>query len=303
MIRANRKARAATLFEILMIMFILSLMIAFLVPAIGGGHNEKQRVECVQHMKEIVRVGMIYANDDSKSILGPVHPLALQFLGDGFAEYGGGPGWAPFTRWDEEFAPDTRQYNQLIFGKGGFVPSGSSDVGGQFELFRCPGHDLGWQSMAGWIDEYATERPYFLAYGVSFRMNNLNYGNGVELGIRGRPITRIPQTAETLAFMEARAFQTVFTNDAWGVGGPFELTGYHGKPGFFNVAYVDGHADYADFGFGTYYAQLPSLNMYNVRGSWGRMDCLPDAPYSDNMWRQSLGDNPTPMPTRTRSGF
>ncbi|MBU0595280.1 hypothetical protein KJ567_01175, partial [Candidatus Bipolaricaulota bacterium] len=98
-------------------------------------------------------------------------------------------------------------------------------------------------------------------------------------GIHGRPATRIPQPGMTLAFLEARVFQTLFTNDVHGFGSwTGELIGYHARLGFFNVAYADGHAAYADFGDGTYYEQTDEFGGYDQRGSWGRWDCLPEPP-------------------------
>jgi len=110
-------------------------------------------------------------------------------------------------------------------------------------------------------------------------MNNLTFATGGIVGIYSRPVNRIPAPAQTFAFMEARAYQTLWTNDSWGfsmVHG--ELTGYHKKLGFFLAVYVDGHADFVDMGDGTFFPHEPDLGGLDVRGTWGRMDCLPDPP-------------------------
>ncbi len=286
----KREARGASLFELLLIMAILAMMMGILLPAMSGGQGEKAKVHCLNNLRQIMTIATIYAGDDPKSILGPVHPQALNFMGDGYADYGGGPGIMPFTGWNEEFDPRTRPLNRIIFGKTGIVANTSPGESSLFELFRCPGNDRGWQSEAGFTGATEEmERSYFEANGVSYRMNNLYYSDGLSAGIHGRSATRIPQPGLTLAFVEARAYQTLWTNEVHGFGSWMgELTGYHTKLGFFNVAYTDGHAAYADFGIGTYYEQIDGGTGRDQRGSWGRWDCLPE-PLLSVRGRQSTG--------------
>jgi prepilin-type processing-associated H-X9-DG protein len=190
--------------------------------------------------------------------------------------------------WEHEFDPATRPFNQMIYGvEGVAAPSLDGNAGDttRFQEFRCPGEDFGYQEWPGWPppgglpDE--VERPYFWTNGTSYRMNNLTYQESAELfwigGVYSRAVSQIPDSSITIGFMEARAFQTIHTNDAWGeleVHG--ELSGYHKKLGYFNVSYADGHAAYADMGNGTFYQRKLSNLFYDVRGTWGRMDCLPD---------------------------
>src|SRR5262249_48160509 len=114
-----------------------------------------------------------------------------------------------------------------------------------------------------------------------YRLNNLTYSDSRSLylvdGVYNRSVTQVPDTSITVGFMEARAFQTLATNDVWGwlrLHG--ELTGYHKKLGYFNLSYVDGHAAFAGMGNGTFFPQRIEDYYYDVRGKWGRMDCQPD---------------------------
>ena len=101
------------------------------------------------------------------------------------------------------------------------------------------------------------------------------------MGVYGRPVSRIPDTGATVGFMEARAYETLWTNEVWGTlskvkalyGG--ELSGWHQRSGRFNLGYADGHVAFPDMGLGTFYEHI-GTNAFDVRGSWGRLDCLPD---------------------------
>jgi hypothetical protein len=105
-----------------------------------------------------------------------------------------------------------------------------------------------------------------------FFLNSSPYG----IGIYGRRKTDVPAPAATVGFMEARVFQTLWTNDTWGtLPDHGELKGYHEKLAYFNVLYTDGHSSFTDFGNGTFYERLPENQGLDARGTWGRLDTLP----------------------------
>jgi prepilin-type processing-associated H-X9-DG protein len=232
-----------------------------------------------------MQTALTYSENDPNGILGPVHPEAPNLFYEGYAEYGGGPGTMNFMAWGEEFDARTRPLNQMLYGLE-FGESGVSNTApgdpGFFKGFQCTGFDMGWQAWPGWdSDPRETESSYSKANGTSFRMNNLPYENHTNSGIYGRPHQRIPAPSLTVSFLESRVFETVATNDVFGDLDHGELTSYHEKLGFFNIAYCDGHAAFADFGDGTYYQHIvwpdhPDWNFIDWRGSWGRMDCFPD---------------------------
>ncbi|MBN2560384.1 MAG: hypothetical protein JXQ75_05580, partial [Phycisphaerae bacterium] len=249
---------------------------------LSAARVEGQKLKCNSNLRVLGQTAIEYASDDPKSIMGPVHPNAYMFNGEGYAEYGGGPGTMDFVGWDEEFDPRTRAFNHIIYGKNGVVSNTAPGDIGHFEIFQCPGDEYGWQEWPGFgSDPRETENPYFEGNGTAFRQNNLAYSDGWTVGIYARPVNRIPQTGITLDFMEARVYETLWTNEVIGSVTPGELTSYHRKIGFFSVSYADGHAQFVDFGLGTYYEHTdfpnnPEFNGRDARGTWGRMDCLPE---------------------------
>lgn len=286
----KREARGFTLIELLVVIAIIAVLVSVLMPALAAARVEGQKVKCMSNTRVLTQWLIEYAQDDPRSTLGPIHPKAGGYSGDGYAEYGGGPGTMTYMGWDEDFDPRTRPINHIAYGASGIVgppavPGSTPGEKGLFEPFQCSGEEFGWQEWPGFgSDPRETESPYYKANGTAFRMNNLAYTDGTSLGIFGRPVNRIPQTGNTLAFLEARVYQTIWTNDAWGYIEKGELTSYHRKIGFFNVSYADGHAGFIDFGLGTYYQHAdfptqPEFNGKDVRGTWGRMDCLPDPIY------------------------
>jgi prepilin-type N-terminal cleavage/methylation domain-containing protein/prepilin-type processing-associated H-X9-DG protein len=273
----DRKRRLGfTLIELLLVVAILAILISILLPALSGARVEGVKLKCLANLRTITQTAFAYAADDAKSVLGPVHPNASRFLaGTGYAEYGGGPGYAPYQNWTEDFDPGTRPLNHLIYGKriGGAEPGNRAF----FQPFQCPGEELGWQEWPGFGGmAVEVERPYFAANGTSFRMNNLAFTDGTVTGIYGRSQTRIPDPSNTLAFLEARVYQALFTNEVNGTLTPGELTSYHRRLGYFNVSYADGHASFADFGRNTFFPHLEQFGGKDYRGLWGRMDTFPE---------------------------
>lgn len=275
--------RGFTLVELLASSTVLFVGLSVLVPALSSDRNEEQKAACLTNLRELGMLSAAYAQDDPNGVIGPVHPLASSFTGEGYAEYGGGPGTMNYVGWDDEFDPRTRLFNHLLYGHNGVTANTSPGDRSVFRVYQCPGEELGWQQWPGWgSSALETENPYYQANGTSFRMNNLAYTSGQSLGTYGRPSEQVPVPGATLHFMEPRAYQTIWTNDHWGTLTHGELSGYHRARGFFNAVYVDGHASLVDFGDGTYFDHLtwpdhPEYQAYDVRGTWGRMDCLPEA--------------------------
>lgn len=287
MSRMNGKFRAFTLIELLVVISIIAVLISILLPALSRARAEGSKLKCMANIRSITQTALSYANDDPKGTFGPIHRAAMQFRFEGYAEYGGGPGLSPETNWDEIFDPRTRPFNKLMIGTE-IVANTKPGDRGVFKVFQCPGDDYGWQQWPGQNSlAVEVERPYYAANGTAFRLNNLSYNDGTILGVYGRPVSRIPDTGATVGFMEARAWQTVNVNEVWGalgIGGIAErlgeLTGWHRRIGRFNLAYADGHVSFADMGRGTFYEKIDPT-MKDVRGSWGRWDCLPDEAGAD----------------------
>lgn len=284
--RRNRASSAFTLIELLVVISIIAVLISILLPALASARVNGQKIKCVATIRGLLQTTTAYSSDDPKGVFGPYHPCDACFNSDGYAEYGGGPGASTGFGWGERFSPVTRPINRYYYGATMAEGSTAGDRG-LFQEFQCPGDDFGWQNTPGVAMTSEIEVPYFKTNGTAFRLNNVSWRNNAgeyeQVGVVGRPVNRIPDTSVTVAYMEARAYQTLSTNEVWGVNAvQYELTGNHKKLGFFNLGFVDGHAGPFDMGKGTFHPQTPWLNNQDVRGTWGRMDCLPDQPYADS---------------------
>ena len=298
MFRQKRRSNGFTLIELLVVISIIAVLVSILLPALSSAVAQARKVSCQSSIRSIGQTANTYASDDPNGIIGPVHYKAFNFIYEGYAEYGGGPGTMPFVNWGEEFDPRTRPFNIVMYGPKGVVANTAPGDKGVYKEFQCAGDDFGWQEWPGFgSNALETETPYYKGNGVAFRMNNLQFnssgaGGGavettgvVNVGVYGRSVNKIPDASQVMQFFETRVFQTLWTNNIWGFIQPGELSSNHRRLGFFNVEYVDGHVAYADFGDDTYYQHaIPGtyggehVDEYDARGSWGRFDCWPEPP-------------------------
>ncbi len=287
MVPRTRRTPGFTLIELLVVIAIIAVLMSIWMSVLRDARAQGAKAKCLANLREICMTARQYADEDPKNTLGPVHPKAGLFWNEGYADYGGGPGTSRFMGWDDDFDPRTRPLNKMLYGPDGVVANSSPGDRSAFQVFQCPGDEYGWQEWPGHSlppgSAQEIENPYFRANGTSYRLNNLTWTDHVISGIYGRPISRIPNTGDTVAFMECRATQTLATNEVWGwleVRG--ELTSYHRRLGFFNLGFADGHAAFLDMGSGTFFPRSADFDYRNVRGLWGRMDCWPDEFYMDD---------------------
>lgn len=279
--KKTRSRRGYAVIELLIGAATLSMAAAVIVPGMGQARSRSILAAERSNLRTIAQLMAKYSSEDPDGVLGPVHPLALNFIFEGYAEYGGGPGTMAYYGWTEQFDSRTRPLNHLLYGRNAIQVINLEGERAFFRDFQCLGNDRGWQKWPGFsTDSRETERPYFEANGTSFRMSNVQFQSSAatisNVSIYGRKKSRIPFPSQTLAFFEARVFQTLWTNEVWPHVTPGELAGYHGRLGYFNVVYADGRSDFVDFGNGTYYQHAIEYNELDVRGTWGQMDCFPD---------------------------
>ncbi|MCB9863832.1 MAG: hypothetical protein H6820_10795 [Phycisphaerales bacterium] len=261
-----------------------AIVVAVLGSAVNNSKSHRLRDMELSRLRDLAAALQTYAVEDPDNILGPVHPAALNFVGEGYSDFGGGPGSSSFLNWGDEFDPATRPLNRLLYGFNTFtLPTIQRTEPGDrsvYKEFQCLGNDLGFQNG---IPPFALESnltPHFKSDGTSFRVNNLTINTSSVLngyGIYARPTNRIPAPSETLALMEARAYQTIFSseNSIFFGGVNKNLAGYHDKLAHFMLAYADGHASFENMRSDTFYVS-PSPATVWIRGTWGRMDCSED---------------------------
>ncbi|HPF37637.1 MAG TPA: hypothetical protein P5081_07525 [Phycisphaerae bacterium] len=276
------KLRAVSLIDSLVVVAIVAVVAGVLAPGLSNTKTRRIRDLELARLRDLAATLQAYAMEDPNNILGPIHSGAPGFVGEGYAEYGGGPGNSFFVGWGASFGPENRPLNLLLYGYSGraIPPERQTEPGDRsvYREFQCAGNDLGWQAMdaSPFLPE-ETDVPYFDSYGTSFRLNNLfAIPNDIGYGIYGRPTSRIPAPSETVEFMESRVFQTMVTspNSPYFGGESLDLTGFHGKRAHFMLTYADGHASFEYMGSDSY-IDASSL-AFGVRGSWGRMDCSED---------------------------
>ncbi|HPF37636.1 MAG TPA: hypothetical protein P5081_07530 [Phycisphaerae bacterium] len=276
------KHRAVSLIDCLVVVTIVAVVAGVLAPGLSNTRTRRIRDLELSRLRDLAATLQAYATEDPNRILGPVHRDAISYVGEGYAEYGGGPGSASFVNWGEDFDPSARPLNYLLYGfDGDPLPTAEETEPGDrsvYREFQCAGNDLGWQEMGNnnFVPD-EVETPYFTSYGTSFRLNNLaTTMHNVGYGIYARPTSRIPAPSETVELMESRVFQTMLNsvNSPFFGGDAVDLTGFHGKRAHFMLTYTDGHASFEYMGSDSYInaSALP----LGVRGSWGRMDCSED---------------------------
>jgi prepilin-type processing-associated H-X9-DG protein len=126
------------------------------------------------------------------------------------------------------------------------------------DVYRCPSDD-GFSGMhhAGWKNSGLSAYDY---YGTSYAANCLLVGPPSEFQLRSispyrRPVSDVPNPANTVAYMENAARYSVYANNPeehvqqgppasgcyWPYAiGDFTAQGWHGTPFRFNVSFVDG---------------------------------------------------------------
>jgi len=149
-LRACRSALDKAGNRMLVVISIIAVLISILLPALSSALLQARKIKDQANLKNLGNLSQTYASEDPQGIIGPVHPEALNFYYEGYAEYGGGPGTMNFVNWGEEFDPRTRPFNRLLYGPRGIVANTAPGDKGVFQMFQCPGNELGWQEWPGW---------------------------------------------------------------------------------------------------------------------------------------------------------
>ncbi len=99
---ANEKCRAFTLVELLVVVGIIAVLIAFLLPSLRRARDQAHLVACLSNIRQcaMVAIGM-YANDNRGQVT-PLLCVRSGFQGTGYHIYGPAGGW---TVRDDNYPP------------------------------------------------------------------------------------------------------------------------------------------------------------------------------------------------------
>ena len=246
---------AFTLIELLIVIAVIALLISILLPALSAARNQGLRAKCLSNLAALGKISAAYATDhqDGNSILAV--PAWWRDVDDhGFYDYGGADGRSDGRgQWGYQKplgrrAATKRPLNHYLYGTN---MGDNSD----FRVFRCPG-DFGWvdapfYSNSSWRSQWKT-RSFFESTGTSYRANAARAdrdGRTLSMSPYFQPVNRIPVPSETMLYSESihwlARWNTVSASEASfkGTGAdPVTIPGWHGRPGRFNLGFVDGHA-------------------------------------------------------------
>lgn len=267
--------RAMSLTEISVTVVTIAAMVGLFIPAASELRREAKELRCLANLGRISAASAVYAVADSQELAVPVHRLyefSTASTHGGF-EWGGKSGAGQPVNgnstvdsiWGTQNGrgPGSRKLNDVLY-KNGFNefrndPGPNSqnwfgDTHLDLDVFRCPG-DYGYSGshFKKWRDQGFTS---FDHYGNSYAANTSWIGvagGGCTLASNSpfaRPISRVPNPARTLLFLENAglyAWRQNYGEDDCSAGTNNVLLvddlirGWHGTPFVFQVAFSDGH--------------------------------------------------------------
>ena len=291
MLSLKRTRTGFTLIELLVVIAIIALLIAILLPSLSAAKQEGMKAKCLANLKGIGSSAVAYSVDDSTGKFIPEHPLLYSPSSPslGFFEYGGNDG-QPGSLWASNGAiggAGQRPLNKFTAVYKDLDGTGGVNDRSGFALYECP-QDQGFISTPSTpADDYAPGlpelAPTFSYFGNSYQANCLYLIGNNQVLYRGpmlRPQSRIPNTGNTVGFLEARLWETPWNSKAnpYGAGGQaVTIRGWHGKLGLFNAAMCDGSARTVSAKAEDYFNNLaaPANQAYRMRARDFQWDCYP----------------------------
>ncbi|MBW7906360.1 MAG: prepilin-type N-terminal cleavage/methylation domain-containing protein [Phycisphaerae bacterium] len=194
MIDRSRRARAFTLIELLVVVAIIALLLAVLLPNLAAAREQGRRAKCLGNLKNIATGSVLYAQEDAKNMIIPMHAGIWQnqwAFGNylwwrlaGPASFGGRTAVQPVGNINNlvdpngPWAADTRPLNRYMF-TGGISKQDSARSA--WEMYMCPSDD-GFPANPKWcldlmiannaaITAEVYEKRFFDFLGNSYRFN------------------------------------------------------------------------------------------------------------------------------------
>lgn len=243
MSKSSVRRTGFTLIELLVVIAIIALLIAILMPALGGARSEGQRVKCLSNLKQHAAFGALNAASDPKGRLHTNHDVTnednktpglapgasdpnMKWMGAGDHDWGGGLGTDPrFMAPGMTGAHANAEYpagkfmNKLLFGAAGIGDKND------YSLFREPGDDSLYQpALSGGAPAAAgtAVRDYYemlsRATGNSYQGDYYAYKDHAwdatgevnrRFGAYRRPQNLFADSSKALLFWESRFIQAL----------------------------------------------------------------------------------------------
>ncbi|HMQ14909.1 MAG TPA: prepilin-type N-terminal cleavage/methylation domain-containing protein [Phycisphaerae bacterium] len=192
--RTRVRRRAFTLIELLVVVAIIALLLAVLLPNLAAAREQGRRAKCLANLKNIATGAVLYAQEDTKNMIIPMHAGIWQnqwAFGNylwwrlaGPASFGGRTAVQPIGNINNlvdpngPWAADTRPLNRYMFA-GGIGKQDSARSA--WEMYMCPSDD-GFPANPKWVpdDQVANnpaisaevyEKRFFDILGNSYRFN------------------------------------------------------------------------------------------------------------------------------------
>lgn len=228
-----------TLIELLVVIAIIALLIAILMPALGGARSEGQRIKCLANLKQHAAFGNLNASSDAKGRLHTPHDVTnednptpgafgfdpnMRWMGAGDHDWGGGVGTDPRFMVQgttgahaNAESPSGKFMNKLIYGV-------NEAPNNDFSLFRCPGEDGLYQpALAGGAPTASPVQAHyyesmFKAVGNSYMGDYYAYKDHAwdatghvqrRFGAYKRPQNLFADSGKALLFWESRFIQAM----------------------------------------------------------------------------------------------
>ena len=223
-----KNRNAFTLIELLVVVTIIALLIAIMSPALSKAMTATQIARCISNTHQIDTAIAAYLFDSKTAF-----PSLSTGVVDTRAYYGGKQGT------EGGYLGNDRPLNRYV-GVDRLVTT--VEPTGPLQLFRCPA-DNG-AGPGGWN---ATRTPtIFDCFGASYIYNS-GANDNLDMALWNRRLPQITSPTRMVTVCD-------YSFDAWGwksyhptVGQPFQYMYWHSPKdiGFGAVAFVDGHALYA----------------------------------------------------------